>query len=178
MEVRLAEYRRYVQDHACPCDIVIFVDSADVMILGSPTEVEKRFRLLEGKWNRSLFFAAETVCQDWDVTDKHPVYTSPLCDELDAASHGRGPWRYPNAGSMAGRGRVFQRVFRDEPIPQALKHDQPWWRRSVYLKHLGVVSPDFNNDLFQIVTGIEHAFSFNGPDGPQSTGKWRAALRT
>eukprot|EP00401_Gymnodinium_catenatum_P009640 CAMPEP_0117469478 /NCGR_PEP_ID=MMETSP0784-20121206/6712_1 /TAXON_ID=39447 /ORGANISM="" /LENGTH=288 /DNA_ID=CAMNT_0005263519 /DNA_START=173 /DNA_END=1036 /DNA_ORIENTATION=- len=148
MEHKLNMYRKYVMTNACECDIVLLVDAGDVMVLGSASEVEQRFLVMEAKWRRSVFFGAEATCSQWEI---------PVCDKLEAITAGKGTWRFLNSGLLAGRGRALQRMFEDT-IKQPIKHDQEWCRL-YFVDHLEEVGIDYDADLFVVAFSVEGLFS-------------------
>jgi len=155
MQHKLNSYRRYVHTHVHECDIVLLVDAGDVLILGSPGEVQKRFLLLEAKWNRSIFFGAEASCTEWEV---------PICRELEAITGGHSQWRFLNSGLIAGRGHILRSIMQYQ-VTDAVKHDQEWWR-SYSLTYNDTLGLDFDTDLFLVAAAVEGVFS----------GKWMSTL--
>lgn len=148
MEYKINAYRDFVFNSTCDCDIVILVDSSDVIVLGSPEEIRSRFIALERKWRLSLFFAAEPRCTQWGVS---------ICDRLKNRTSGKGPWQFLNSGLLVARAAALRQLL-PERLEKPLAHDQEWMREQ-FLQHPDIVGIDFDTDLMLVPFGIGKVFT-------------------
>lgn len=148
MQFKINTYRQYVFEHVCDCDIALLVDAGDVLVLGGPEAVRSRFKGLETKWNRSLFFGGEPACTQWEI---------PTCEGLEEITRGHGQWRFLNSGLIAGRGHTLKSLMPEE-ITEDVKHDQEWMRLRFIERHKEV-GIDYDTDLFLVAAGVEGALS-------------------
>ncbi|CAE7801209.1 unnamed protein product [Symbiodinium sp. CCMP2592] len=150
LTVRLHAYKDYVFRMMASqiCDFVLFVDGYDSVVTGSTEEIVDRLLALESRTGKPVVFGAET----------QPDKFLEAFQELAKANNVSTPWRYLNAGLMAGRVWALRTFFQeilhghgmDDPIS-----DQVLCANFSLFQRPDLVALDYQTELFLNAFGIE-----------------------
>eukprot|EP00439_Symbiodinium_sp_Y106_P024640 s6987_g3.t1 len=145
LTIRLHALNRYISQMlpAQQCDWVVFVDCYDSVIIGKEADICVRLERLEADSGRSVFFGAET----WkgDLVDEQEAHAKQM--------NVNGPWRFLNAGLMAGRVWAL-RDFLSVPI-QEDANDQVFVTEVMLYHKPQLATLDYRSELFLNAYGIE-----------------------
>lgn len=145
LTIRLHALNRYLSQMlpAQQCDWVVFVDCYDSVIIGKEADICLRLERLEADTGRSVFFGAET----WkgDLVEEQEAHAKQM--------NVNGPWRFLNAGLMAGRVWAL-RDFLSVPI-QKDANDQVFVTEVMLYHKPQLATLDYYSELFLNAYGIE-----------------------
>ena len=118
---------------------VVLVDSRDVLVNGTPSELVERLKEFDEKHENKLIVGAERGCCVQSTTEDMRKWVEE--QQVDKEN----PFRHLNSGLVAGRAKVFKRIY---PYGMGKKEDDQthlikWW-----MNHPEDIVLDYDQKIF------------------------------